>query len=246
MSPSSDPPCSRVTAAFWSPLKLVPLGTTVTWTEPFEVFLTWSAKCWAVTPTEEVSGSGMESWILATGALWPAGVPPAQPDSRAAARLVASTPVMARVLRFIRCLSSLEGCGGTGSGDGDGGGNQRFGFAAEFQRLGQGVINDDIVPTNDRSLGHVVTQFHVVGQRDGQGAGGNGVLGGNQLAPDREAPFAVEEVAGLEVFLGGGDDVAVETNRPTGGDAAKGCVGDGHVQFESNVVVRPVQCGVLA
>src|SRR6476620_9853177 len=108
MSASSEPPCSLVTAAFWSPLKLVPFGTTVTTTEPLEVFFTWSAKCWAETPTEEVSGSGMDSWILATGEP-PPGAPEAQPARTEAARVHASTPVRARVFDFMCCLSSLEG-----------------------------------------------------------------------------------------------------------------------------------------
>src|SRR5437879_1580135 len=99
MRASREPPWRRVTAAFWSPLKLVPLGTTVTTTDPLDVVLTWSAKCWAETPTEEVSGSGMDSWIFATGAP-PAApdVPEAQPARTVAARVHARTPVMARVL----------------------------------------------------------------------------------------------------------------------------------------------------
>src|SRR6476661_5642240 len=96
ISASSEPPCRRVTAAFWSPLKLVPLGTTVTVTDPLEVFLTWSAKCWAETPTEEVSGSGIESWILAGGAPAPPEAPEAHPARTEAARVHASTPVRAR------------------------------------------------------------------------------------------------------------------------------------------------------
>src|SRR6476661_8590472 len=101
MRASSEPPCRRVTAAFWSPLKLVPFGTTVTITDPLEDFLTSSAKCWAETPTDEVSGSGMDSWIFAGAPPDAPGAPEAQPARSEAARVQASTPVRARVLEFM-------------------------------------------------------------------------------------------------------------------------------------------------
>ena len=101
MRASSEPPCRRVTAAFWSPLKLVPFGTTVTMTDPLDVFLTSSAKCWAETPTDEVSGSGMDSWIFAGAPPDVPGAPEAQPARSEAARVQASTPVRARVLDFM-------------------------------------------------------------------------------------------------------------------------------------------------
>jgi hypothetical protein len=54
-----------VTAACWSPPKLVPLGITRISTDPDESFLTSSAKCLAVTPTDESIGSGIDKVMRA-------------------------------------------------------------------------------------------------------------------------------------------------------------------------------------
>src|SRR3954471_9061182 len=102
ISPSRDPADRRVTAAFWSPLKLVPFGMTVTVIAPSEAFLTSSAKCFAVTPTDDVIGSGIDSWIFAEATpppptLLEAAPPPEQPTRRDATAVTARAAVM-RVL----------------------------------------------------------------------------------------------------------------------------------------------------
>src|SRR3954452_15029996 len=114
ISPSRDPADRRVTAAFWSPLKLVPFGMTVTVIAPSEAFLTSSAKCFAVTPTDEVIGSGIDSWIFAEASpLLPAlveeaALPVAQPARRVAAAVIARAAVM-RVLVLMSCMPFVFG-----------------------------------------------------------------------------------------------------------------------------------------
>ncbi len=109
------PADSRVTAAAWSPLKLVPFGITVTVIAPFEAFLTSSAKCFEVTPTDEVRGSGIDSWIFAFATLavppdaLSDGVPAPEQPARRAATAVAASAAVIRVLLFILVSFSVEG-----------------------------------------------------------------------------------------------------------------------------------------
>ena len=56
-------------------------------------------------------------------------------------------------------------------------------------------------------------ELDVVGEAERQAAEAGRLLGRQQLAPDGVAAFAVEHLAGLEVALGGGDDVGVPAGR---------------------------------
>src|SRR3989442_177 len=127
----------------------------------------------------------------------------------------------------MRSLSSLEGmyvpvrgttsmavpavtgwdAGGLGADNG-GFRGERFRLPAQLKGLGERFVHDDVFPPDRCALGDVIAKFHVVCQGDRQGADSDGVLGRDKLAPDREPTFAVEEFARLEVFLGGGNDVA--------------------------------------
>ncbi|MNQ76384.1 hypothetical protein D3C85_912210 [compost metagenome] len=75
--------------------------------------------------------------------------------------------------------------------------------------------------------------FHRVGRR-------------HQAAKHRVAAFAVQDLARLQVALGGGDHIAVPTGRRAGGFTPQAHAGHADAQFQADQVIGLVHGGVVA
>ena len=125
-----------------------------------------------------------------------------------------------------------------------------FHLAPRLVRRRRGV-HRHVGPRQALPLLHRSHDLDVVGQAERQAADARRRLGGQQLAPDRVAAFAVEQLAGLQVALGGGDDVGVPAGGDAGRLAAQGDARDRHADLEADQVpalvereVAPARVGV--
>src|SRR5277367_5232282 len=119
-------------------------------------------------------------------------------------------------------------------------------FHVPPRRDGIAVLDRDVGPAHNIAGRDVVPQRDLMGETDRQCLFRKTARGRDELAPNRVAALAVEHLAGVEVALGYGDDIAAPRLRLPGRLTAQGRGQYRYAEFQPDQMVGFVHRGIPA
>ncbi len=122
---------------------------------------------------------------------------------------------------------------------------QPFHFTPQLvgTRLG---VHRHVGPAQAGTLFHRAQHAHAMRQAQRQAADGGGCGGGQQLAPNGVAAFAVKQFTHGQVAFGGGHDIGVPARGHTRGFTAQGHAGNADAHFQADEVPALVKREIAA